>query len=214
MKAVVFDLDNTLFDHTTSATNAVLGWVPELGGTPSDELVAQWFVIEDHNFGQFLAGEVTFQEQRRGRLRDFLPLVGHSVPAADKELDQIFTGFLDRYRASWAAFPDARPALEVARSNGWRVGVLTNGSTTQQNAKLVAIGLADLIDVVCTSESLGAAKPDREAYLQTCHALGAEPADTMMIGDDLELDVLAARQAGLTAHHLDRAGGISLLDLL
>lgn len=214
MKAVVFDLDNTLFDHTASATNAVLGWVPELGGTPSDALVAEWFVIEDHNFGQFLAGAVTFQEQRRGRMRDFLPLLGHPVPAGDEELDQIFAGFLEHYQSSWAAYPDARPALEVARSNGWRVGVLTNGSTTQQNAKLSAIGLADLIDVVCTSESLGVSKPNPQAYLQTCRALGVEPADTVMIGDNLELDVLAARQAGLTAHHLDRAAGISLLDLL
>lgn len=214
MKAVIFDLDNTLFDHTTSATNGVLGWVPELGGTPSDELLAQWFVIEDVHFGQFLAGAVTHQGQRRGRLRDFLPLVGYPVPATDEGLDQLFTGYLDRYQASWSAYPDARPALEVARSNGWRIGVLTNGSTTQQNAKLAAIGLADLIDVVCTSESIGAAKPDPQAYLQTCAALGVEPADTVMIGDNLELDVLAARQVGLTAHHLDRAAGISLLDLL
>jgi putative hydrolase of the HAD superfamily len=214
MKAVVFDLDNTLFDHTASATNAVLGWVPELGGTPSDALVAEWFVIEDRNFGQFLAGAVTFQEQRRGRMRDFLPLFGYPVPAGDEELDQIFAGFLERYQSSWAAYPDARPALQVARSNGWRIGVLTNGSTTQQNAKLSAIGLADLIDVVCTSESLGVSKPDPQAYLQTCTALGVEPADTTMIGDNLELDVLAARQAGLTAHHLDRTAGVSLLDLL
>jgi putative hydrolase of the HAD superfamily len=214
MKAVIFDLDNTLFDHTTSATNAVLAWVPELGGTPSDALVAEWFVIEDRNFNQWLSGVVTHQGQRRGRLRDFLPLIGHPVAALDEELDQIYAGFLRHYEASWAAYPDARPALEVARSNGWRIGVLTNGSTTQQNAKLSAIGLADLVDVVCTSESLGVSKPDPQAYLQTCTALGVEPADTMMIGDNLELDVLAARQAGLTAHHLDRAAGVSLLDLL
>jgi len=214
MKAVVFDLDNTLFDHTASATAAIRSWVPELGGTASDALVAQWFVIEDHNFNQWLTGVVTHQGQRRGRLRDFLPLLGHPVPELDEELDQLFTGFLRHYEASWAAFPDARPALEVARSNGLGVGVLTNGSTTQQNAKLAAIELADLVDVVCTSESLGVSKPDPQAYLQTCSALGAEPADTVMIGDNLELDVLAARKAGLTAHHLDRAAGITLLDLV
>lgn len=214
MKAVVFDLDNTLFDHTASATFAVRNWVPELGGTVSDELVAQWFVVEDHNFNQWLRGAVTHQEQRRGRLRDFLPLIGQPVPSLDEELDQLFTGFLHHYQASWTAFPDARPALEVARSNGFRIGVLTNGSTPQQNAKLAAIGLADLIDVVCTSESLGVSKPDPQAYLKTCEALGVEPADTVMIGDNLELDVLAARQAGLTAHHLDRAAGINLLDLI
>ncbi|MFG1815854.1 HAD family hydrolase [Kribbella sp. NPDC049174] len=214
MKAVVFDLDNTLFDHTASSTAAIHEWVAELGGTASDELVAQWFVIEERNFNQWLSGAVTHQGQRRGRLRDFLPLLGRPVPALDEELDQIYTGYLRHYQASWAAYPDARLALEVARSNGWRVGVLTNGSTKQQNAKLAAIGLADLVDVVCTSESLGVSKPDPQAYLQTCGALGVEPADTVMIGDNLELDVLAARQAGLTAHHLDRAAGLTLTEIL
>lgn len=214
MKAVIFDLDNTLFDHTASATNAIHNWVAELGATSSDGLVAEWFVIEEHNFNQWLAGLVTHQGQRQGRLRDFLPLIDHPVPSSDAELDEIYAGFLDHYERAWAAYPDARPALEVARSNGWRIGVLTNGSTTQQNAKLAAIGLAELVDVVCTSESLGVSKPDAVAYLQTCIALGVEPADTMMIGDNLELDVLAARQAGLTAHHLDRAAGITLLELV
>lgn len=215
MKAVVFDLDNTLFDHTESAAAAVRGWVPELvGGTASDAVVAEWFVIEERNFNQWLSGAVTHQGQRRGRLRDFLPLIGHPVPEPDEELDLIYSGYLRHYEASWAAYPDARPALEVARSNGWRVGVLTNGSTKQQNAKLAAIGLTDLIDVVCTSESLGLSKPDPQAYLQTCSALGVEPADTVMIGDNLELDVLAARQVGLTAHHLDRAAGDTLTEIL
>jgi putative hydrolase of the HAD superfamily len=214
MKAVVFDLDNTLFDHTESATAAVRGWIPELGGTASDDLIAQWFVIEERNFNQWLSGAVTHQGQRRGRLRDFLPLIEHPVPEFDEELDLIYTGYLRHYEASWVAYPDARPALEVARSNGWRISVLTNGSTTQQNAKLAAIGLADLVDVVCTSESLGVSKPDPQAYLRTCVALGVEPADSVMIGDNLALDVVAAREAGLTAHHLDRAAGITLLDLV
>lgn len=214
MKAVIFDLDNTLFDHTASATYAIRTWIPELGGVASDELVAQWFVIEEVHYNRFLARELTHQEQRRGRLHDFLPLIGHPVPSTDAELDELFTGYLRHYKGSWTAFPDARPALEVARSNGWRIGVLTNGSTPQQNAKLAAIGLADLVDVVCCSESLDVSKPAPEAYLRTCQALGTDPADTLMIGDNLELDVVGAQAVGLTARHLDRTTGITLTELL
>jgi putative hydrolase of the HAD superfamily len=214
VKAVVFDLDDTLFDHTVSATRGIHRWVTDLGGSPSDELIAQWFVIEEDNFNRWLSGELTHQGQRRGRLRDFLPLIGQPVPPTDAELDQLYDGFLQHYEDSWIAFPDARPALEVAHSNSWRVGVLTNGSTKQQNAKLRSIGLADLVDVVCTSESLGVSKPDPLAYQRVCEALGVEPADTLMIGDNLELDVLGAQAAGLAARHLDRATGHTLLELL
>jgi putative hydrolase of the HAD superfamily len=136
------------------------------------------------------------------------------VPSTDEELDEMFAGFLECYQQSWEAFPDARTALEVAQSNGWRIGVLTNGSTLQQNAKLTAIGLAELVDVVSTSEALGFSKPAREAYQLTCEALGTDPAETLMIGDNLDLDVLGARAAGLSAEHLDRAAGITLGQLV
>jgi putative hydrolase of the HAD superfamily len=214
VKAVVFDLDNTLFDHTGCAVAGLRSWVTELGITPTDELIAEWFVIEEDQFNRFLAGELTHQGQRRGRLRAFLPVLGLPVPATDTELDEVFVGYLTQYTNNWIAYPDARPALEVARSNGWRIGVLTNGSTVQQNAKLQAIGLADLIDIVCTSESLGVSKPDPRAYHRVCEALEVEPSDALMIGDNLELDVIGARAAGLTAHHLDRAAGVTLVQLL
>ncbi|TDU90735.1 putative hydrolase of the HAD superfamily [Kribbella voronezhensis] len=214
MKAVLFDLDDTLFDHTTSATKAVHAWVSELDGTPSDELLAQWFEIEHRSFEAWLAGTFTHQGQRRARLREFLPLLGRPVPGTEDEQDAAFEGYLAWYRRNWAAFDDARPAMEVARSNGWRIGVLTNGSTPQQNAKLEQIGLADLVDVVCTSQSLGYSKPAVEAYRLTCEALGVEPAETLMIGDNFDLDVLGARAAGLTAEHLDRAAGITLTQLI
>ena len=214
MKAVIFDLDDTLFDHTTSATKAVHAWVSELGSTPSDELIARWFEIEHRSFEAWLAGEFTHQGQRRARLREFLPLIGRPVPGTDDEQDNAFDGYLTWYRRHWAAFDDARPALEVARSNGWRIGVLTNGSTPQQNSKLEQIGLADLVDVVCTSQSLGHSKPAVQAYHLTCEALGVEPAEALMIGDNLDLDVLGARAAGLAAEHLDRAAGITLTQLI
>ncbi|MBP2349505.1 putative hydrolase of the HAD superfamily [Kribbella aluminosa] len=214
MKAVVFDLDDTLFDHSGSAERGLRGWVAELGVPPTDELVARWFEIEERVYPAWLAGELTHQGQRRERMRQFLPLLGLTVPTTDAGLDEVFEGYLKLYRGNWVAFPDARPALEVARGNGWRIGVLTNGSTAQQNAKLSAIGLADLVDVVCASESLGVSKPDPLAYQRVCEELGVEPEDALMVGDNLELDVLAARKAGLTARHLDRAAGDTLLQLL
>ncbi|TDD57331.1 HAD family hydrolase [Kribbella antibiotica] len=214
MKAVIFDLDNTLFDHTGSADAAVRAWIPSLGGTPSDALLAEWFAIEDRNYSRWLSGELTHQGQRRARLHDFLPLLGHPVPQTEPEQDDLFARFLDLYRASWSAYPDARPALEVARSNGWRIGILTNGSTVQQNAKLEVIGLAPLVDVVCTTESLGVSKPDPQSYLQTCAALDVDPTETLMIGDNYALDVEGAQAAGLTARHLNRPAGDTLPALL
>jgi putative hydrolase of the HAD superfamily len=212
--AVLFDLDDTLFDHTGSATAAVHGWVTELGLTPSQDLIARWFAIERVHFDAWLAGEVSHSEQRRRRLREFLPLLGLVPPDEDAGLDASFATFLGFYQRSWRAFDDARPALELARSNELRIGVLTNGSTRQQNAKLAGIGLADLVEVVRTAEDLGVGKPAAEAFRITCSALGADPARTLMVGDNPDVDVAAARLAGLSALHLDRAAGHDLRELL
>ncbi|MGC4937751.1 HAD family hydrolase [Kribbella sp. DT2] len=214
MKAIIFDLDDTLFDHTTSAVTGLGKWLPELGLELSDALVAEWFAIEQVSYAAWLDGRLTHQGQRRARLQSFLPVLGKPVPTEDAELDEVFEGYLKHYRASWSAFPDAQPALEVAQGNGWRIGVLTNGSTLQQNRKLDAIGLAPYVEVVATTETLGCSKPVAEAYLSTCRQLGVEPADALMIGDNFELDVLGARAAGLSAEHLDRPAGITLAQLV
>jgi putative hydrolase of the HAD superfamily len=214
LRAVVFDLDDTLFDHTSSATNGVHAWLQSLGVVATENLVAQWFAIEQVHFDSWLAGKVSHQQQRRNRLIDFLPLLGLPVPADEPGLDAAYSVFLRCYEQQWTAFDDARAALEIAAGNDLRIGVLTNGSTAQQNAKLAAIGLADLVEVVCTSESLGVGKPGAAAYRSTCAALGVEPAETLMIGDNLELDVVAARRAGLSAVHLDRAAGGTLIELV
>ena len=210
-RGIVFDLDDTLFDHTSSATSGVRSLLSELEIVATDNLIAEWFAIERVHFDSWLAGQVSHQDQRRNRLRSFYPLLGLPLP---DDLDLAYDVFLRCYRQQWAAFEDARPALELARSNDLRIGVLTNGSTTQQTAKLAAIGLAELVDVVCTSELLGVGKPAPEAYRLTCEALGVEPAETLMIGDNHELDVVGARLAGLSAVHLDRAAGDTLIELM
>ena len=67
MKAVIFDLDDTLFDHTTSASTAVRRWIAELGVDCSDELLARWFEIEQTVAGaEFLV--VVGRDDAVGRL--------------------------------------------------------------------------------------------------------------------------------------------------
>ena len=53
------------------------------------------------------------------------------------------------------------------------------------------------------SSQLPAVKPDRRAYIEACR-LHVDPAHALMVGDNYELDVLAARAAGPSAIHLDR----------
>lgn len=202
VRAVVFDLDGTLFDHSGAAVEALRLWLPTVGVEPSDESIAQWFASEDHHVAEWRAGAVTWAEQRRGRLRDVLP--GGNASTCS-ELDTCFAGYLARYEAAWRAFPDVEETLAALASRGVRVGILTNGATAQQHAKLAALGLADRFEFVITTEDLGIAKPHPDSYLAACRRFALDPSVVVHVGDLPDLDVEAPRKAGLQALLIDRA---------
>nr|WP_306423150.1 HAD family hydrolase [Paenarthrobacter aurescens] len=204
----MFDLDNTLFDHPSSARAGVDAFLQHLGTEGSNELTRCWFQIEEVNYNRFLANELTFQEQRRERLRQFLPLAGLSVPQTSARIDELFNKYLENYEDAWMAFPDAAPALKNLRAIGMPVGIITNGNHDQQTSKVNRIGLEPLLDRVFSSEHINHAKPAQEAFLQPCRSMNVSPATTLYIGDNYRVDVEGARNAGLQALHLNREGSM------
>ncbi len=125
--AVLLDLDGTLLDHEATVTAALRAWLPTYGISEVEAvaLVPVWIALEQEHYPAWRAGEISFQEQRRRRLRDFLPVIDRS--AIEDGLDAIFAEYLLGYERGWVAFDDAEPALRRVAANGLRVGVLTNG---------------------------------------------------------------------------------------
>jgi putative hydrolase of the HAD superfamily len=85
------------------------------------------------------------------------------------------------------------------------VGVMTNGNHVQQTKKIERIGLENLLDAIFSSEMVGHAKPSAEAFLIPCESLQVPPDEVLYVGDNYRMDVEGARNAGLSAIHLDRA---------
>jgi putative hydrolase of the HAD superfamily len=206
LTAVLFDLDGTLLDHDGASAAALRAWLPAYGIGPADTELAipLWFELEQRHYPAWGRGEISFAEQRRRRTRDFFGAL--SIPVRAEELDAVFARYLTSYEAAWTAFDDAAPALLRVRASGLRAGVLTNGDLEQQTAKVTRTGLDGHCGPVFASSALPAAKPDRRAFAEACRRLDARPDQVLMVGDNYEIDILAARAAGLTAVHLDRAG--------
>ncbi|MEU4620798.1 HAD family hydrolase [Actinoplanes sp. NPDC023801] len=200
LRAVLFDLDDTLVDQVTASGAAVTAWAAELGMT-GPEVPVRWAAVSERHYARYQTREITFTGQRRERVRDFL-----GVPLSDDEADELFAGYLRRYEAGWTVFGDAVPALRRARTAGLTVAVLTNGDESQQRRKLDRLGLAPEIDVLVASSALPAGKPDPRAFGHAVGLLGLDTAQALMVGDSLEKDVRGAVAAGLPAVLLDRAG--------
>lgn len=201
-QAVLFDLDDTLVDHAGAARGAVVAWARERGVTGSpDEVAARWAALTRLHYDRYQQRELTYLEQRRARVRDFLT---HEALVDDADVDVAFGGYRSRYEAAWTAFPDAAPALRRARESGAVVAVLTNGEHDQQAAKLTRSGLAPYVDHLVASSTLSAAKPHVAAFDEACARVRVAPDAALMVGDSLHHDVHGARAAGLDAVWVDR----------
>ncbi|GAA4485257.1 HAD family hydrolase [Actinoallomurus oryzae] len=207
VKAVLFDLDGTLIDHDTAAEVAL---VETLRATPGvrradHEHVRRWRHLEELAMDRYLAGELTFTEQRRLRVTSLAAELGLGSWDA-RQADAWFAGYLRRYEAAWRVYPDVRPALEALATRGrrLRLGVLTNGDAGQQRGKLRHVGLADeLPDVIASSEA-GAAKPSAKIFHTACTRLRLAPDEVAYVGDRLRTDAIAATDAGLHGIWLNR----------
>ena len=99
---VLFDIDDTLVDDSTAVRKAVAALHTHL--QPPLRLTDfrdQWAESLRHHFDCFLRGEVSYQGQRRARIRD---AVAETV--SDAEADAMFAVYRDTYQRSWALFPD------------------------------------------------------------------------------------------------------------
>lgn len=205
VRAVVFDLDATLVDHVGAATAALRSWLGARGVGSSTELESRWFALEEEHFTRWRDGEISHDEQRRERLRAFLPLVGARA-GTPAELDAVFAGFLAEHRRHWRAFDDAAEVLAALHAGGLLTAVLTNGVEELQREKLVSVGLVEAAGPLFAADALGVAKPRPGAFTAVCEHLGQVPQQVLYVGDDHAVDVLGARAAGLQAVLVDRVG--------
>lgn len=205
---VLFDIDDTLVD-TASAFAVGLGsafaTLTELTPDRHDEVVRLWRVDAGGHFRRYVAGELDMVAQRRARVLEITRHLGL------EDLDDAgFAAWEGRYQAafsaSWALFDDAHACVEAAVAAGLAVGVVTNAPGELQRAKIAAVGLADLLPTLVAVDSIGVGKPDARIFHEACRLIGADPAATVYVGDELDTDACAAVGAGLRGVWLDRPG--------
>ncbi len=206
IRAIGFDLDNTLFDHRVAATRALELLIDEKGWTYTNGISVggEWHRLEDLYFAQYVAGTMTLMEHRRARMRNFL--TSTDVHIEERNLDALWDDYLRHYSNSWIAYPEVISVLDSLKESGYKLAVLTNGQQAQQEAKLAAMGLADYFEVVLAIGTVDALKPDRRAFEHLCRVLECDANEVLFVGDDLDYDVHASINAGLRAVWLNRDG--------
>ncbi|MFE7570021.1 HAD family hydrolase [Streptomyces sp. NPDC057539] len=204
IRAVLWDIDDTLFDYT-SADRAGMGTHLAAEGLADrfptvDRALGRWREITDLNWDRFAAGETDFQGQRRDRVRMFL-----GAELSDAEADAWFERYIVHFESAWSLFPDSLAVLDGLAAD-YRQAVLSNSSLRNQDRKLRVLGVRDHFEAVLCAAELGVAKPDAAAFHAACDALALDPGEVAYVGNEPDIDAGGAVAAGLAGVWLDRGG--------
>ena len=188
MKAVLFDLDDTLYPERTyvhSGFAAVAAFLERATGNPAAALLARL--------------EQLHERDGRGRLFD--TLLGE---LEIHDPGRILTlACIHAYRAHTpriAPFPDVPVTLQSLRADGMLLGLVSDGMASVQRRKLDALdGIAELLDVVVLTDELGHEhwKPSPLPFQIACAMLGVSCAEAVYVGNDPRKDFTGAKSAGL-----------------
>lgn len=200
---IFFDVDGTLLDFKRSEYLGAMALYNEYMDEISSEGKAfyeSWRQISDKYFHMYLAGKMTFAQQRVQRIREIFSLSG--IVLSDAEAKARFDIYLNSYEASWKPFDDVIPCLKEL--SGYRLGIISNGDFEQQSMKLDRLGVKDYFEEIITSGEAGIAKPNIELFKIACGRANEPPENCCYVGDDLNTDILPCREAGMHGIWLNR----------
>jgi HAD superfamily hydrolase (TIGR01549 family) len=207
LRAVLFDLDDTLFDHTQCAHTALTAVHQRhecFASMPFEELEQAHTRLLESGHARVLAGEIGLDEARIERFRSLFEVAGVTVDEA--LVRSAAVAYRDQYLSERRAIAGAQALLDALHSRV-RIAVVSNNLRAEQEDKLRRCELDRFVDVLVVSEEVGVSKPDPAIFHVALQRLGCTSRNAVMIGDSWHADVVGARTAGLPAIWFNRAKG-------
>ena len=201
VRAVLFDLDDTLLHHTRTSRQAlsrVFTYQLEQQETTLERLCFLNDSIYYELFPRFLNGELTREQARAIRFWRMLKDCGQDATTEKSKQEQsehLALAYEKAYNLERICIPGAVNLLRHLK-NRVEVGILTNNPVQSvQDERLLEVPLEHWF----VSGAVGLKKPDPKFFLYALEAVGCSPGDAVMVGDSWEKDVLGARGVGMRA---------------
>ena len=205
VRVVLFDLDDTLYDHSYHITSAITALRKKhafLQNYPLEYLTQLSHKLLEEVHSRLLKGEISLQDARRIRWQRFLEEFRQ-----EENYDPITFGafYLNAYYESERVVPGTFELLKTLRED-FSIGIISNNLLAEQIEKMKRLGISEYIDFFAISEEVGAAKPHRKIFDVAIERSKFSTAEAVLIGDSWENDVLGALNVGIRPIWLNRNG--------
>lgn len=205
-RCVLFDLDDTLWDHRTNATETLTDLFDRFRIVDYD-ITLRFFLETFHRVNLDL-----WDRYDRGLIdqsvirHDRFTLVFNACGIDDSSRVPEFTAnFLRELPMKKNLLPRALHVLEYLKPR-YTMSIVTNGFEEVQSKKIQSAGIGHYFAHVITSQRAGNKKPSAEIFRFALQHSGHSAGDAVMIGDNLLTDIAGARAAGLDAIHYNPQG--------
>lgn len=194
-KAIIFDLDDTLFDRNAAqirVVESIMQRLPQIFLGLSTEQVTEAFMESDQISTVDFESGMPSDGLRQKRSRIFLQLLGIKEDYADA-INDIYIRDYPRMNLPIAG---AVPLVKEL-STRFPVAVVSNGLPDVQYKKLETIGLRDVFSCIVLSEEIGIRKPDSRIFHFAADLLQIQPLKCLYVGDSYRNDIVGAKSAGM-----------------
>ncbi len=196
ISAVIFDLDNTVFDHSMVQHQSLSEIYNEFSfvfnGTTFENFFDAYIKNNEIVWNLLIAGKITRDELRLSRFSDIL---------AKFELDTSYSQEMtDRYLEIYSGisfFMEGAPDTLKYLRQKYKLGIVTNGFKDIQDIKIDNLGVRDMFKVILTSEEAGVMKPHPDIFRQAAEKLKTPVSKCLFVGDSYDSDVAGAAGSGM-----------------
>jgi putative hydrolase of the HAD superfamily len=193
-----FDLDHTLWDFEKNADETLRTLFEQHnlarhGTFTVDQFIRVYSDINHALWRLYQSNKITQQQLRSVRFVRTLAKLGVAEADVPEGISAQFTDILPQKSA---VFPFTHEVLTYLKPK-YRLHLITNGFRDIQHIKLASSKLTGYFEETITSECSGYLKPDPRIFAHALERTGATPETSLMIGDNLECDVLGAYNAGI-----------------
>jgi putative hydrolase of the HAD superfamily len=193
VKAVFFDLDDTLYDTTLQVKSARENAVKAMIGCG---LHAEYVEAMEKLRRVVVKYGANYKYHYNELLREF------GVEEDPKIIAAGIVAYHETKKAYLVPYPDTIPTLLELERRQLSLGVVTDGVPVKQWEKLIRLGLQHFFNVVVVTPEGGKQKPDASPLLNAAESVGAKPAECVFVGDRLDRDIAAGNKAGFTTVQL------------